>query len=208
MMRHFKYSTVIAGLMGLSTLVMFHQGAEALDLSDFSGADQKVITQDAPKAGGIVLVKENIVYPSQPSQIQATVAQPVNAARPAPVTTNAGSYNAITPAAGGAPVRAGISSQNDITLRPGNAFDQAQAKFQGAAASTPVDGKPLTTTTLADGARVSEMNDITPAAGVVTPAAVTSAPPVRRAKVTSASIDNGPSLQAMTGRGQSTGYNN
>ena len=48
------YSTLLAGVLGLSTLGLFYNGAQALDLSDFTGADQKVITEDAPRAGGAV----------------------------------------------------------------------------------------------------------------------------------------------------------
>lgn len=218
MNRNTKYSTILAGVMGLSTLVLFHQGAEALDLSDFSGADQSVITKDAPKAGGIVLVKEKVIYPAHPTRVQATVAQPAGRAS-APTLTNASSFNAITPAAGGTANAGvvygdgstgqpgkGIANKVDITTMPGNAFDQAQAKFNGASASAPVDGKPLTTTTLANGARASDINEISPAAGPVAALAAAPSAPERKAARRPIAVDSGASIQSMTARPQT--FNN
>jgi hypothetical protein len=211
MFRQHKYSTLLAGVMGLGTLVLFHSGAEALDLSDFTGADQKVITQEAPKAGGVVLVKEDVVYPTQPSRVRTVVAQPVLTAPSRPAYSYSGGYAHandlanIAPAAGSAypNFRAGdgstgqpgkgIDNKLDVTTMPGNSYDQAMAKLQPGAASAPVDGKPLTTTTAANGARINDLNDIAPAAG---------GPAYIRA-----SVDSGPSVQSMTGSRQGT-YNN
>jgi hypothetical protein len=207
MTRQYLYSTILAGVMGFSTLVLFHNGAEALDLSDFTGADQKVITQDAPKAGGIVLVKEDVVDPSRPTQVRTVIAQPVMRATPMLTGAygSAASYNNIMPAAGGTTFvgyRAGdgttgvpgkgIDNKVDITTMPGNSYDQVRAKFAVGGASDPVDGKPLTTTTLANGARVNDLNEIAPAAG---------------GGYIRSSIDSGQSVQSMTGRGSNT-YNN
>ncbi len=185
MKHHFLYSTILAGTLGLSTLGLFYNGAEALDLSDFTGQDQRVITQDAPRAGGAVLVKEDLVYPNQPQRaqvrnpatapIQSTAGAMSATGNVAPVATNyaapsnPAAYNAVAPAAGntGRP-GVGIDNKLDVTTAPGNAFDKSVARFNTPGTpSGPVDGKPLVTDTLADGRRVQDnsLAVIEPAAG-------------------------------------------
>lgn len=198
--RHYLYSTILAGVLGLSTLGLFYNGAEALDLGDFTGADQKVITQDAPKAGGIVLVKEDIVYPTQQRAVRGN--GPILTATSS--SNTATGMNAVAPASGG---QMDIRAEDDITLRPGNAYDRVKARLNSAgAAQVPVDGKPLTTTTTAEGARVQSLNDITPAAGgmvgatVEGPAASAAVPPLPTINNNaSASVQSKQSVQAMTG---------
>lgn len=187
--RHYLYSSILAGVLGLSTLGLFYNGAQALDLGDFTGADQKVITQAAPKAGGAVLIKEEVIYPTAPARSAFMRGN-------GPILTGATGMNAMTPAAGG---NSNIHSRpaNDITLRPGNAYDRVQARLNGAGtAQVPVDGKPLTTTTTAEGARVQSFNDITPAAGGMAGGPVTS--PLPTTDNAKASFKQ--SVQAMTGR--------
>ncbi len=203
MKRPFLYTTILAGVMTLSTLLMFHTGAQALDLSDFTGQDRKVITQDAPKAGGVVLVKEDVVYPTQPQHVKVLTARPVPTLTGYNGAYNSGaSFNAMAPAAGGTLVRAdgstgvpgkGIDNKLDITTMPGNSYDQVRARFNAGGASGPVDGKPLVTTTLANGARVQDLNEITPAAG---------------GAMIQSNVSSGQSIQAMTGRNRSHMFNN
>lgn len=193
MQRQFIYSTVLAGVLSVSTLGLFYNGAQALDLGDFTGADRKVITQDAPKAGGIVLIKEDIVYPNARRSVTMRGSGPVLTA----TTSTASDLSTISPAAGNPDVD--LDAHGDITLRPGNAYNQTQARFNTpGAAQPPVDGKPLVTTTAASGTRVPALNEIAPAAGG--PAAL---PTIR------ANVQADQSVRAMTGaRGQSEGYNN
>lgn len=209
------WTTALAGIMSLSTLGVFYNGAEALDLGDFTGAERATITKEAPKHGGAILIKEDIVYP-QP-QARAVIAQPMTVVakgRMQPILTgdpsmtmvssnarSAAYLNSVTPAAGGSvdgstgqPGK-GIDNKFDVTTAPGNAYDQFKARVTVAGnASPPVDGKPLTTTTTAEGDRVKSLNDIVPAAG---------GDIAYRTDVGGKS-----SVQAMTGRGNGNGYNN
>jgi|GEM_PF-4709475 len=203
MQRQFLYSTVLAGVLGLSTLGLFYNGAQALDLGDFTGADQKVITQQAPQAGGIVLIKEDVIQPVPQRQMSVRGNGPILTATTSLNTgSNTGAnLNAVAPAAG----NPNIDAASDITLRPGNAYDQTRARLSApGSAQPPVDGKPLVTTTAANGARVESLNDIVPAAGgSLAPAPL---PTLKQ------NISTGASVQDMTGHKGSNakvdGYNN
>jgi hypothetical protein len=152
MVRHYRVSTILAGVLGFSTLCLFYTGANALDLSDFTGADRKVITEEAPKAGGVILVKEDVVQ--QPSQVKVLTAQP---ASPPPMR-NRGPY-LTSPSVAAARTDASIAET-------GSTFNEVRTRMTTpGVASAPVDGKPLTTTTLASGDRVEDLNAIAPAAG-------------------------------------------
>ncbi|MCB1539129.1 MAG: hypothetical protein H6865_07730 [Rhodospirillales bacterium] len=111
MKRTMLYSTILAGVMGVGTLVLFNQGTQAMSLSDFSRADQKIVTQDGPKAGGAVLVREDIVYP--PSGGVANVT-------PAQGTARAGDVG--TPGVG-------IDGHVDVTTMPNNAYNRTEAQI-------------------------------------------------------------------------------
>ncbi|HEY8963038.1 MAG TPA: hypothetical protein VIN59_01110 [Alphaproteobacteria bacterium] len=142
----------------VTTLGLFLNGAKALDLGDFSAIDQKMITQEAPKAGGIALIKEDTVVKTSRGQPMLTAVS--SSAR------NEGTYydyNNISPAAGGSfkgairpdarpvagvqpaetlsgrttpPVAArGIGGPNDSATDPTDPFAKVQARLQASGAA-------------------------------------------------------------------------
>lgn len=167
MKRQSFYSAIFAGVLGVSTLCLFYTGANALDLGDFTGTDQKVITQDAPKAGGAVLVQEKVIY-NQPKTTRAYATQPAGVQHVS--LTTGQPFPSRT-------VIAGTTSANLETPAPGflgrnttSGADDPYAKVQTrmntpGVASAPVDGNPWYTDTMANGARIENLNNIAPAAG-------------------------------------------
>lgn len=185
--RQFFYTTLLAGVLGLSTMGLFYNGAQALDLGDFTGVDRQALTVDAPRAGGAVLVKEDVVVPTGKKRVMVQQVPVIYAGgtvrNPAYLTT-----------AGGAGTPGGYLSR-DTSNGPGDPFARVQAKFQSPGSeSPPIDGKPLTTTVTANGQRVNTMTDIEPAAGPNT-------------RLIQSRIGTKQSVRAITGRG-SGGFNN
>lgn len=215
-------TTAIAGLMTLAATVVFINGAQALDLGDFTGQDREVITQEAPKRGGAVLVKEDIIYPAAAQQTRQQpmitgAQQPTQLNDYAPAAGGRASVDTEPRSFGSLPGKPGVGIDNkvDVTTMPGNAFDRVQARLGAAGTpSKPVDGKPLTTNVTADGQRINTLNDIVPAAGgdagfvqgtqqsVVPQAQYTPRAPIK------AAVDNQQSIQSMTGRAKSQAFNN
>lgn len=187
MKRQTFYSTLFAGALGISTLCLFYTGANALDLGEFTGADQKVITQDAPKAGGAVLVKENVVY-SKPKLSKAYLTQPTGGLQTVSQTSAQGLPVPVPPE--GKRVAAPGFIDRNTTTDASDPYAKVQTRMNNpGVASAPVDGNPWYTDTLANGARVEDLNEITPAAG-------------GRAMI-GVQAQNGRSVQAQTATGSS-----
>lgn len=194
MKRQGLYSALLAGTLGISTLCLFYTGANALDLGDFTGTDQKVITQDAPKAGGAVLVKENVVY-TQPKVTRAYATAPRG--MQSVTLTSSQPLPSRSIVAGVVPEQAETPAPGFLNRNTTSGADDPYARVQNrmhtpGVASAPVDGNPWHTTTLANGARVNELNNISPAAG---------------GGMVAVQANSSQSVQSMTGRGQDKAYN-
>jgi|GEM_PF-6769648 len=146
-----------------TTFGLFLNGANALDLDDFSAIDRKVITQDAPKAGGIALIKEDtVVRNTQQRHTPILTAVSSSGGDPHKEGTYY-DYNAISPAAGGEfrdtrpvapadqpadtlsgrtipPVASrGIGGPNDSATDPTDPYAAVQARLQSSGAVSPAE---------------------------------------------------------------------
>lgn len=147
-----KSTAAFGTVVVVATMGLFLNGASVLDLGDFSALDQKIITKEAPRQGGIVLMKEDTV-------VRNTQRGPILTAVSGSTEGTYYDYNNITPAAGGSmravrpdalplagpqpaeslsgrtvpPVAArGIGGPNDSATDPTDPYAQVQARLQAA----------------------------------------------------------------------------
>jgi len=207
----FDLTTTTAGfgaVVIISTMGLFLNGASALDLGEFSSIDQEIITKEAPKAGGIALIKEDTVFVNKQRG-------PILTAVSSSSSKSEGTYydyNNIAPAAGpstsaridgdlsGRPVPPvaprGMGGPNDSATDPTDPYAAVQARLNSAGSAQ--EPQPNSAHALAE--IKAGVTPLTPAAPLVN-----TIPAVKSASASKTVTDE--SIQDLTDIAPAAGFN-